>query len=107
MSYRGKITTTGTSQAIRLDKILFKQHPEFRQQAEIKADIIGPGTMLLSLVDNSHIENEDDPVISAFLSFLETDMAKNPDKITALDTSQIARAKALTAGMTVTDDELE
>ncbi|HEY9756541.1 MAG TPA: hypothetical protein V6C97_15340 [Oculatellaceae cyanobacterium] len=45
MSYKGKSTTTGTSEAIRIDKALFKQHPEFRQQAEVRADIIGPGNL--------------------------------------------------------------
>lgn len=45
MSYKGKITPTGTSEAIRIDKALFKQHPEFRQQAEVRADIIGPGNL--------------------------------------------------------------
>ena len=67
MSYKGKITTTGTSEAIRIDKALFKQHPEFRQQAEVRADIIGPGRMLISVVDNSSTENDDDPIVGAFL----------------------------------------
>lgn len=107
MSYNGKITTTGSSEAIRLDKNLFKQNPEFKQQSKVKADIIAPGIMLLSVVDNSNIDNEEDPIMGAFLAFLETDMAKNPDKIAAVDANQIARAKALTAGVKVTDAELE
>jgi len=50
---------------------LFKQHPEFKQKAEVRADIIGPGTILVSLIDNPELENKDDPVVSAFLAFLE------------------------------------
>lgn len=107
MSYRGKIATTGTSEGIRFEKTLFKQHPEFKQQAEVKADVIGPGTMLVSLVDNPKFQNEADPIINAFLSFLEKDMIAHPENISLLDAAQIARAKELTAGVIVTDDELE
>jgi antitoxin PrlF len=107
MSYKGKITTSGTSEAIRLEKDLFIQHPEFKQAATVKADIIGQGTMLISVVDKSNIENDNDPIVGAFLSFLEKDMSKNAAAITALDAKTISQAKALTAGVTVTDDELD
>ncbi|MCW5824571.1 MAG: type II toxin-antitoxin system PrlF family antitoxin [Cyanobacteria bacterium TGS_CYA1] len=107
MSYKGKITTVGTSEAIRLDKDLFKQNPEFKQAAEVKADIIGPGMMLITVTNNSNLDSEDDPIVSAFLAFLTNDITKNPAAITPLDASAIAQAKALTAGMTVTDDDIE
>lgn len=108
MSYKGKITTTGTSDAIRLEKDLFKQHPEFRQQAEVRADIIGPGKMLISVVDvHPNSNDEDDPIVGAFLSFIESDMMKNPAKFTPLDESVIARAKELTVGVTVNDEDLD
>ena len=106
-SYKGKVTTTGTSEGFRFDKSLFKQHPEFKQKAEVVASVIGPGTMLVSLVNNPEIENEEDPVVSAFLSFLEKDMLENPKAIKPVSAEQIARAKALTAKVTVTDDELD
>lgn len=107
MSYKGKITTVGTSEAIRLDKDLFKQNPEFKQAAEVKADIIGPGKMLISVVDNPNLDNEDDPIVGAFLAFLANDTIQNPASITPLDANVIARAKALTSGMIVTDDDIE
>jgi antitoxin PrlF len=106
-SYKGKITTAGTSEGFRFDKTLFRQHPEFKQKAEVRADVIGPGTILVSLINNPEMENEDDPVVSAFLAFLERDMLENPKTITRLSADQIARAKALTANVNVTDDELE
>jgi len=71
MSYTGKISTSGNSDAIRLDKNLFKQHPEFRQKATVRADVIGPGTMLLQVVNDAELENENDPIVRAFLAFLE------------------------------------
>lgn len=107
-SYRGKITTAGTSEGFRFDKTLFKQHPEFRQMADVRADVIGPGTLLVSLINNPEITDEDDdPVVAAFLAFLEKDMVINPGTITRVSAEQIARARALTANTTVTDDELE
>jgi hypothetical protein len=37
ISFNGSITTTGTSEAIRLDKALFRLHPEFREKAKAAA----------------------------------------------------------------------
>jgi hypothetical protein len=48
-----------------------------------------------------------DPIVGAFLSFLEADMAANATAITPIDLNTIRRAKALIAGITVTDDELD
>ena len=107
MSYKGKITTTGTSEAIRLDKDLFKQHPEFRQQAEVRADVIGPGKLLVSIVDVGEIGGDDDPIVGAFLSFLEKDLSASPAGVAAVDANAIARAKKLAVGVTVTDEDLD
>ena len=105
MSYAGKISTSGNSDAIRLDKNLFKQHPEFRQQAQVRADVIGPGTMLLHVVDNAELENDTDPIVLALLSFMEKDMLANPANITAVSANQMAEVADLTAGVTVNDDD--
>jgi len=105
--YKGKVTTVGTSDGFRFDKSLFKQHPEFQQKAEVVANVIGPGTMLVSLVNNPEVEDQDDPVVSAFLAFLEKDMLEHPEVIQPVDAQQIARAKFLTADITVTDDDLD
>lgn len=107
MSYKGKISTSGTSEAILLEKDLFIQHPEFKQEAAVKADIIGQGTMLISIADKSNIENDSDPIVSAFLSFLEKDMSENAAVITAVDAKTISRTKALTSEITGTEDELD
>lgn len=105
MSYKGKITTSGTSDAIRLDKDLFKQNPEFKQQAEVRADIIGPGKMLISVLGSLGTTSDEDPVVDAFLAFIEKDMLNNPANLTALNAEVIGRAKALTAGIVVTDED--
>jgi antitoxin PrlF len=107
VSYKGKITTTGTSEAIRLEKDLFRQHLEFKQAAEVKADVIAPGKMLISVIETLESDNGEDPVIGAFLAFLEKDMSTTPGSITELNDDTIARAKRLTTGVMVDDDELE
>lgn len=61
--------------------------------------------MRISIADKSNIEN--DPIVGTFLSFLEEDMSENAAAIIAVDAKTISRAKALTAGVTVTDDELD
>lgn len=77
MTYRGKITTTGSSEAIELDKELFRQSPEFKQQAEVRADVIGPGTMLISLLDKTGSTQEEDTLVGAFLAFMERDSSQS------------------------------
>ncbi|MBU6451680.1 MAG: type II toxin-antitoxin system PrlF family antitoxin [Cyanobacteria bacterium REEB67] len=105
MSYTGKISTSGNSEAIRLDKNLFKQHPEFKQQATVRADVIGPGTILLQVINSVEIDNADDPMVSAFLSFIEKDAISNPANLTPVSAEQMAQVAALTAGVVVTDDD--
>ena len=109
MKFKGKITTTGTSEAIRLEKDLFKRHPEFKQQAEVTAQVIGPGKMLISVLNNPNekSDDEDDPIVGAFLAFLENDLCNNLAALTPVDADVMARAKALTAGMKIIDEDLE
>jgi len=100
------ITTTGKSEAIRLDKALFRLHPEFRQKAKVRAQVIAPGQALISVVSEGPSEpDEADPIMSAFLAFLEKDMKANPDRIAGLSMSSIARARRLTKGVKVRRDE--
>jgi prlF antitoxin for toxin YhaV_toxin len=51
------------------------------------------------------VTSEEDPLVGAFLSFLEKDIQDEPANITSLNADAIERAKALTAGIVVTDDD--
>jgi antitoxin PrlF len=105
-TFAGSITTTGKSEAIRLDKSLFRLHPEFRQKAKVRAQVIAPGHALMSFVtDATDVPVEDDPVVSAFLSFLEDDMKRHPERIARLSKQAISRAIRLTKGVKVTDND--
>jgi antitoxin PrlF len=104
--YNGSITTTGRSEAIRLDKALFKQHPEFQQKAKVQAHVIAPGQMLISLLDTAHdSEVDEDPVVRAFLCFMEQDMLQRPEHILPLSEDLLHEISVLTQGVEVFDDE--
>lgn len=109
--FKGSITTTGRSEAFRLDKALFKAHPEFRQKAKIRAHVIGPGSVLVTLdreEGNSRDaeEAERDPVVSAYLSFLERDMSEHPERLRPFTEADLARIEALIKDVSVLDDEV-
>ena len=108
--FKGSITTTGRSEALRLDKALFKAHPEFKQRAKIRAHVIGPGSLLVMLdspeggTTNADDLIEADPVVAAYLSFLERDMSEHPERLRPFSEADIARICALTRDVTVSDD---
>ena len=105
-TFTGSITATGKSEAIRLDKALFRLHPEFRQMAKVHAQVIAPGHALISVVEEGTPELEDeDPVVTAFLAFLEEDMRTQPKRIASLWQRSIDRATRLTKGVKVKHDE--
>ena len=105
-TFHGSITTTGKSEAIRLDKALFRLHPEFRQKAKVRAHIVAPGHALISVVEGETEESpEEDPVVLAFLAFLEEDMKTHPERLVRLSKRLIDRAARLTQDVKVTDED--
>jgi antitoxin PrlF len=105
-TFTGSITTTGKSEAIRLDKALFRLHPEFRQKAKVRAQIISPGHVLISVVDEEAAPAQDeDPIVTAFLAFLEKDLKQHPGRRTRLSKRSLARAVRLTKAVKVSDNE--
>ena len=105
-TFTGSITTTGKSEAIRLDKALFRLHPEFRQKAKVRAQVIAPGHALISVVETATLAlQEEDPIVSAFLAFLEQDMKTHPQRLSGLSKRSLARASRLTKGLRVADTE--
>ncbi|MBP9093716.1 hypothetical protein KBI23_22040 [bacterium] len=106
MKYTGSITTTGKSEAIRFEKGFFRQNPEFKQQAKVEAHIIGPGKLLVTVIGESEAIDEQDQMVSAFLSFIERDAMRNPENITAVSESVIEQALALTKEVEVSDSDV-
>jgi antitoxin PrlF len=105
VAYAGTITTTGKSQAIRLEKSLFRSHPEFRQKGKVQAHVIGPGTMLVSVAETEETESAEDPIMAAFLAFLDREIEQSPERIKPLSATRIEEARSLTKDVEVSDDE--
>ncbi len=104
-SYDGKITTSGSSQAIRIIKSFFDANPEFEQKANIKAYPIGKGKALISVEPPVNADEKEDPLFDAFLSFLEKDMIENPQNLIPATREDFIKTKDLLEGVKVTDDE--
>ena len=106
MTYTGRAARSGNSQALAFEKALFRAHPEFGE-GRLAADYIGPGCLLVRAVPDAEAaaEPEDDPVLGAYLAFLERDMAAHPEHIRPLSSDLLARARALVGDIRVDLDE--
>jgi antitoxin PrlF len=103
--FTGAVTTTGRSEALRFEKAFFRANPEFRQQAKVTAKIIGHGHVLVAVEDRPSAASERDPVVSAFLAFLERDMLSKPSGLAPPSGCQADELKVLLEGVAVSDDE--
>lgn len=106
MSYRGRATTVGNSRAIALEAALFRAHPEFAE-GEFEVDALGSGILVVRPTGDraSDRSPESDPVLAAFLSFIEQDMEEHPESIRPLSSDLLSRAEELTEGVEVDLDD--
>jgi antitoxin PrlF len=54
---------------------------------------------------NASARDHQDPVLERFLSFLATNMAKNPGRLVPFPEALLIRARDLTAGIAIDHDE--
>jgi len=105
--YRGKLTRTGNSLGLRFDRALFQSHPEF--SGEVRAHVIAPGRMLVVAEQPPEqamaSRKEQDPVMETFLSFLEQDMVKSPQRVKPLKPKLAARVKTIVGYLPVDPEE--
>lgn len=98
--YSGKVTPVGNSKGIRIDAAFFKAHPEFN--GDVKATVLADGQVLLSAKGATRrraTEDDSDPVMLGFLSFLEQQVSEHPELITPVDQEQLARISKLVEGV--------
>lgn len=104
-SYRAKATTVGHSKALRLDRALFRAHPEFAS-GEFNVDVLGPGAMLVTArAPASRKPVEADPVLEAYLAFVEQQMLQHPEYIRPVTTEDVRGLDTLLANVVVSSDE--
>ena len=100
MSFHATAAKVGNSRGLRLDAALFREHPEF-QSGEFEVDVIAPGRLLVRAETLTTATETADPVLSAFLAFMDTQMALRPDLLTSFDPAQLHLVDALVEGVEV------
>lgn len=96
MTYTGRTTKTGNSKAFRFESALFVAHPEFAA-GDVEGDVIAPGRLLVrTRVDG---EEDDDPVLDAFLGFLAKQMQDHPERIVPFSVADVEGVEELLAGV--------
>ena len=96
---------SGGSQALRIKKSLLDMVPAMANG--VTAKVLSDNTILLVAKDrkqnNNVIDNEDDPMMQAFLAFLERDMTSNPDNLIVADNQYFSQFDDLLEGIDIDD----
>jgi hypothetical protein len=105
MSFKGALTTSGNSHAIRFEAALAKAAPEFAAKSgEVRIELLGAGTALVFLDEAA--STEDDPMVEAWLRFIERDAIQHPEQLHALTGTEAQDLERLVYGVVVRDDEI-
>jgi hypothetical protein len=105
MSFKGALTTSGNSHAIRFEAALAKAAPEFAAKAgAVRIELLGAGTALVFL--EVTLPAEDDPMVDAWLRFIERDVVRNPERLHLLTKTEAKDLERLVEGVAVQDDEI-
>jgi len=95
--YTGRWAKVGNSDGFRIEKRLFKDHPEF-QEAGVVLKFIAPGKFLLEAEEPA--DNKDDVVMTTFLSYLNHEMEMHPEDIVPMDQNLLDDIGDLVDGVT-------
>lgn len=103
-SFSGSTATAGNSRAMRFETAFYKAAPEFYQPGSaIRADVIGPGTVLVRLDAAAPETEAADPVIGAWLSFIDGDIQSTPGRLAPFTEEEAAGLETLVEGVVVED----
>ncbi len=91
--------------ALRLEKAMLDAYPEFLS-GDFSVNVLGPRTILIHKENAGKSIPANDPVVGAFLDFLDTQMQKNPDKIVSLSQTDFAAMKDSLEGMKLDEQEI-
>lgn len=104
MPYSARATTAGTQDALAFSKEFSREHPEFRK-GRFDVHVIAPGTALITTRSEAEAQGEeDDPVVGAFLGFLEAQMEARPDRITPFTQADVTGLDELLEDVPSGDD---
>ena len=98
--YEGTVVQVGNSRGMRLPAGFFRAHPEF--VGKLQLTVVADGAVLVSARPPARRKSEDDendPVVAAFLQFLEGQLREHPDAVVAADAAQLRRIGKLVEGV--------
>jgi hypothetical protein len=104
MSYTARATTSGTAPALAFSKAFADAHPEFTR-GRFEAHVIAPGRLLVSAPVEEQAEDGADPVLGAFLDFLDQQVLQRPDLVRPFTASDIDGLDELLEGVEAEMDE--
>ena len=105
MSFKGALTTSGNSHAIRFEAALAKAAPEFAAKSgAVRIELLGAGAALVFLEEA--VPAEDDPMVEAWLRFIERDVIGHPERLHALTEAEALGLERMVEGVVVRDDEI-
>ena len=103
---KGSLATSGNSHALRIDKSFVRQHPVLAQTgSKVRFKKVASNTFVFVVLNDMDAEEPGDPVVEAYLSFLEDDMRFSPSRIASLSEPEAARLERLVDGIDP-DDEI-
>lgn len=98
--YEGTVVPVGNSRGMRLPAGFFRAHPEFA--GKLQVTVVADGAVLVSArprAKRKATEDEADPVVAAFLHFLEDQLRAHPEDVVVADTAQLRRIGKLVEGV--------
>ncbi len=103
---KGSLATSGNSHALRIDKSFVRQNPVLSQTgSKVRFKMVASNTFVFVILNDQADEEQGDPVVEAYLSFLEDDMRHNPVRITPFSETEASRLERLVDGIE-TDAEI-
>jgi hypothetical protein len=101
--FSGSLGMAGNSRSFRVEKEFFNAAPEFSTLGSaIRVDIIGPGTFIVR-IDTPAPEETADPIIGAWLSFIDGDISSNPGQLVAFTGPEVSELERLVKNVVVDD----
>ncbi len=106
-SFSGSVARTGNSRGLRLEKAFFQAAPEFGAAGSaIRAELIGPGTVLIRMDAPAAMIEESDPIIGAWLSFIDADIQANPGRLVSFNETDLSVLEKLVEGVLASDEDV-
>ena len=103
---KGSLATSGNSHALRIDKSFVRQNPILaRTGSKVRFKKVASNTFVFVVLNDVDAEEQGDPVVEAYLSFLEDDMRLDPSRIATLSEPEASRLERLVEGID-TDEEI-